>query len=107
MFKARSKAVIYELLDDEIILADLDVGIYCSIRESGIPAWQLFVSGHSIEEAFRLFQEKYPADSLQTIHSFLNRLLEERLLVPTGVQPKPAVVHLFWPSKFHPPIFEK
>jgi hypothetical protein len=107
MFKVRSKAVIHEFLENEVILADLEVGIYCSIRESGIPIWQLLASGHSIEEALSLLQEKYPTSPLETVPPFINQLVEENLLIPTSSQEKIIPADLFWPSQFHPPIFAK
>ena len=80
-FKIRSKAVIYELLDREIILADLDSGIYYSIRGGGVPIWQLLLSGHSAHSIKLLLQKQYGTSD--GVDGFVDLLLQEQILVPS------------------------
>lgn len=96
--------VIYELLDDEVILANLNVGIYYSIRGSGVLIWQLLLSGHSPSSIETLFCEKY--GKIPPIAPFVNHLLEEELIVPSeSALPVPPT--LSWPAAFHPPTLER
>jgi hypothetical protein len=106
-YKLRSKAIIYELLDCEIILADLDTGNYFSIRGSGITIWQLLIAGHTVVEIESLFQKKYPTDSLETIRSLIDPWLKEQLLVATDLPLEQRADPIHWLEAFEPPVFEK
>lgn len=107
MLQVRSKAVIYELLDNEMILADLDTGIYYSIRESGIPIWQLLVAGYTTEEITALFREKYTDPCVSEILPFIHRLQEEGLLVPAASEARTTPQDLFWPPYPQSPLLER
>ena len=108
MFKIRSKAVIHELLDNEIILADLDSGTYYSIRGSGIPVWQLLLCGYSLDAITALFRGRYGADHSDALGHFVDLLVNEQLLIPDAEEkeacPPPSVL---WPEQFDLPFFEK
>lgn len=105
--KPRSKAIIHEFLEDEIILADLDAGIYFSLRESAIPLWQLLLSGYSLEETVALFQTHYYTDTAVELKPFVQLLLAEQLLIETAACEKTDTSHVFWPAMFKPPSLEK
>lgn len=106
-YKPRSKAIIHELLDYEIILADLDTGNYFSIQGSGITIWQLLIAGHSLAEMGSFFQKKYQIDLLEKISSFVSLLLEEQLLTTTNLPQAKSVDPIHWAKTFEPPLFEK
>lgn len=97
-------AIIYELLDDEVIIANLDAGIYYSIRGSGILIWQLLMAGYTLPSIEALFAEKYGA--LSSLHLFVERLVQEGLLVAQQ-NSSPIACALSWPASFSPPTFER
>jgi hypothetical protein len=96
--------IIYELLEDEVIVANLDAGIYYSIRNSGVLIWQLLLAGHSLLSIESLFTEKY--GPLSSITPFVNRLIEENLLTPKeDVSLTP--LSFSWPATFSMPTLER
>ena len=105
--KTRSKAIIHEFLDNEIILADLDAGIYYSIRGCGIQLWQQLVSGNSLEEAIDTIQRQYGKDNLDLCSAFAMQLCKEQLLIETTSMPHTTIASLSWPNSFEPPVLEK
>lgn len=96
--------IIHELLNDEVIIANLDAGIYYSIRGSGILVWQLLLAGHPLSSIESLFSEKY--GSIPSLSPFIDRLIEENLLIPKESSP-PSSTSLSWPSNFSPPTLER
>ena len=96
--------IIYELLDDEVIVANLDAGIYYSIRGSGVLIWQLLLDGHAPHLIEALFTEKY--GSVPSISSFIELLLEENLLVEKDL-PSPPPGILSWPAHFSAASLER
>ena len=106
MLQLRSKAVIHELLDHEVILADLDSGIYYSILGCGIPIWQLIMAGYDPSGIQALFVEKY--GSSQGVQEFIDQLVGEKILVPSAdVNPGPFPKDLLWPEPFAAPFLDK
>ncbi len=97
-------AIIHELLDDEVIIANLDDGIYYSIRGSGILVWQLLLAGHTLSAIESLFSEKY--GEVPSLSPFLDRLLENNLLVAEECL-SPSLPPLNWPAAFSPPELER
>lgn len=96
--------VIYELLDDELIIANLDVGIYYSIRNSGILIWQLLVAGYSQAAIEFLFTTQY--GTIPSLSPFISRLIEENLLIAQE-RTNPDPISVSWPAQFSPPLFER
>lgn len=106
-YEIKSSAIIYELLDDEIILANLETGIYYSLRGSAIPIWQLLISRHSSSSIGQIFTERYQRDVSSTILPFIDELLKEDLLVERPFDLNPDLPSLLWPKEFSVPSFEK
>jgi hypothetical protein len=97
--------VIHEFLHDEVIVANLDAGIYYSIRGSGILVWQLLLAGYSASSIDALFSEKYGADAVSVL-PLIERLVAENLIVPQSVS-APSPISLSWSIPFEPPSFER
>lgn len=109
-YKIKSTAVIHELLNDEVILANLDTGVYYSIRGTGVPIWQLLISGKSLDFIAAQFQEKYNTESAAQLRSFVDQLVQEELLTigTDDRQIETAPLQEFrWPSQFSTPFLEK
>jgi len=96
--------VLHELLSDEVIIANLNEGIYYSIQGSGVAIWQLLLAGHSLSSIESLFSEKY--GSTPSLAPFLERLIKENLLVST-LDFSPSLPSLTWPTAFSPPELER
>ena len=109
-YKIKSNAVIHELLNDEVILANLDTGVYYSIRGTGVPIWQLLILGKNRDFIAAQFLEKYNTESTLQLGSFVDQLVEEELLVPESDDREIATAPLQefrWPNSFSAPLLEK
>lgn len=103
-FTTSGTEIIYEVLDDEVIVANLDAGIYYSIRNSGVLIWQLLIAGYSLLSIQSLFAEKY--GPISSLAPFIDRLLEENLLVPKE-DLSPSAFNFSWPAAFSMPTLER
>jgi len=103
-YTTSNTGIIHELLDDEVIIANLNEGIYYSIRGSGILIWQLLLAGHTLPSIESLFSEKYGA--ISNLAPFLDRLLKENLLI-SAPNSSPSTPSLSWPATFFPPGLER
>lgn len=102
-----NSAIVYECLEDEIIIANLDSGVYYSIRECGVPIWKLLIAGQSVEAIASLLQARFGADLSESLYAFLRQITEENLLTAGAPSPKPLVEEISWPPSFTPPSLEK
>ncbi len=101
-------AVIHEVLGDEVIIANLDSGIYYSIRECGVPIWQLLIAGFSLDEISTLATKQFHQEVLTDLEQFLKNLIQEQLLIPAKTStPTLESLSLAWPSIYTPPALEK
>lgn len=113
-YKLRSSSVIHELIDQEIILADLDTGVYFSIRESGIPVWQMLVAGKEVEAILQAVIEHHSTvDAVmirQDILKFIQELANLQLIVASGdiSDASVALQDIAWGQPYyHFPLFEQ
>jgi hypothetical protein len=62
-YRVKGNGIIHELLNDEAIIANLDTGVYYSIRGVGVPLWRLLIGGLSREEVEAACRERYGEES--------------------------------------------
>lgn len=110
-FKIPGTAVVHEYLDDEVIIANLDTGIYYSARGLGIPIWELLVAGNTQEATESLLAERYPSargDLGLALSSFVHDACIENLLVEVTTEVA-ANLHeqIHYPDSYEPPVLEK
>lgn len=110
-FKIPGTAVVHEYLDDEIIIANLDSGIYYSARGLGIPIWELLVAGNTQDSTESLLMERYPSANKElklSLMQFVEDVCKENLLVesPDGL-PALALEQVHYPDEYEPPVLEK
>lgn len=96
--------IIHQLLDDEVIVANLDAGIYYSIRGAGSCIWQLLLAGYTVDSIEALFVEQY--GPIPSISPFVERLADEKLLVPKE-RAAFSPITLSWPESFVLPTLER
>lgn len=97
-------AIIHELLNDEVIIANLDTGIYYSIRGSGVLIWQLLIAGYEPPSIQSLFAQQY--GSIPSFSFFIDLLVEENLL--RAIEDRaPFSLSLSWPEAFEKPILDR
>jgi hypothetical protein len=111
-YKLFSSAVIHELLDAEVIVANLDNGAYYSLQGSAALAWQLLVSGRSPEAIAADAAQKYgltPQNFSEQVDFFASQLCQEKLLtVDEDSAGRPVQSENFaWPETWNTPLLEK
>jgi hypothetical protein len=109
-YRTASTAIIHELLDSEIIIANLDSGSYYSLRGSGVPIWQLLMAGYDAHAIVSLFSQRFSLDCQEPIDAFIQSLVKEDLIRGASIEQKLTdsnSLALVWPSEFKSPLFEK
>jgi hypothetical protein len=75
--------IVYEILDEEVVLVNLDNGHYYVLDGTAAVIWQYIVSGLSIEETAGFLLEYYTADQekiVTVLEDFVGDLVQEQLL---------------------------
>ncbi len=106
-YAVKSSAVIHELLNEEMIIANLDSGFYYSLRGSGMILWQLLINHASIHEMASSFFERYHVETEGEIRELINELLQEDLIIEAHSNHQYASTCLFWPQVYTRPYLEK
>ncbi len=71
--------IIYEILDGEVVILNLEAGIYYNLKESGAEIWQLLQNGASLEQIAAYYEGA--EDVRAEIDSFLKELLAEKIII--------------------------
>jgi len=82
-----SPGVVAEIIDDEAILLNLEIGAYYSLNATGTEIWALVQEGGTAADAAAAMAARYPGqEALVTsqVERFLRTLLDEGLLVSTA-----------------------
>lgn len=110
-YKVRGSAVIHEFLENEVIIADLDSGIYYSLRETAVTVWQLLMMGCHVQKIAEIISQHFEYDQqklLTTLMTFVDALCAENLL--QAVSSDDITLDnplLFWSSHYQDPTMEK
>lgn len=89
-YKVNQPSVVFEKFDDELVLINLDTGNYYSFESVGAYIWDFVQDGFSYSEIMHEVSGEYrgdPAAIENAVKDFVNKLSEEGLIVPDGVQP--------------------
>jgi hypothetical protein len=86
-----------EVISDEVMIVNLELGNYYSLRNTGAEVWSLIEQGFTPAEMVGLLEARYqgdPAQMKQSVASFLEELESERIIIPRtsgpGNTPAPA-----------------
>jgi Coenzyme PQQ synthesis protein D (PqqD) len=84
--------VVFETIDGEVILIQLERGNYYSLSGSGRAAWELICAGLTPEAVSERLKARYAADNGEipaAIDALVEQLLAEGLVEPNGAAPAP------------------
>jgi hypothetical protein len=113
-FRINAPQVIYENIDGEVVLINLQHGTYYSTDQVGSDTWELIESGRTLGEIQAAIRARYDGEDGEierAIAGFLSELAREELIVVVETasagpgQPLPPT-----PStrpSFHPPVLNK
>jgi hypothetical protein len=77
--------IVYEILNNEVVLVNLDNGHYYMMQGSAALIWRLLSAGLTIAESVERLNALYPADPVQiqrAVSDFVLELRSEELLIP-------------------------
>ncbi|NCX93542.1 MAG: PqqD family protein [Gammaproteobacteria bacterium] len=109
-YQLKNPGIIHELLDEEVILANLDNGIYYSIRGVGTVIWQMLMQGASPRHIANELIQHYgvSADSCEReVSQFLDTLITAELIMPAGDESLCSSHPFEFPKNYQSPIFEQ
>lgn len=107
-YQAASDKVISKRMGDEIIVINLESGIYYCILDSGMAIWDGLMAGASVAEIATALAAAYPdaSDLTEEIEGFVGRLSDEDLIAPSDVD-KAAPWQAEGPDAYAPAVLEK
>lgn len=87
------KSIVFDVLDGEVVIVNLDSGAYYILEGTASTIWQLIAAGtpepHIVDALMRLHAGERPVAESSTA-AFLAQLIEESLLVPADAAPDPV-----------------
>ena len=98
-----------ENFDSEMVIVNLNVGNYYTLRGVGFNIWLALQSPSSLESLVKAFQQTYPNHSqeiAQEIKEFLDVLLKEALIVEMESTPGKEVTLIGLPGEYLTPTLE-
>jgi hypothetical protein len=97
--------VIHEVFETEVVIVNLETGIYYSARGSGIEIWRALERGHSRAAIVGHFAP-WPGGS-EKADAFLEQLLREQLVVEKQNGETETAANISATSEFLPPQLDK
>jgi hypothetical protein len=93
-YQPNSPNVIYEVIDGEVVLVNLENGSYYSIDSIGVTIWEAIEQSLSVDQIISRLANQYvgePTDIERGVKEWLSQLAKEDLIIPdtanpTGVQ---------------------
>jgi len=89
-YKINSPDVIYENVDNEVLIIEFNTGNYYSTNNSGAEIWELLAAGAPVGEIIQKIGTKYSdgnGDIKTAVDQFFNELLDENLISPVKIEP--------------------
>ncbi|MGR3616124.1 MAG: PqqD family protein [Paracoccaceae bacterium] len=107
-YQVASDKIISKRIGEEIIVINLDNGMYYSLLDSGMPIWDCLNAGASAAEVSELFLNTFPDQNsaADDINNFISELVEEGLIVGTNVSDY-QVPGIDWAQSYAAPRLEK
>lgn len=84
-YRVNLAKVVHEVFDDEVLVVNLDSGIYYSLLGPSARIWLCIQAGASLAETAEALGEAYDGDAalmLASAESFIRELSEESLVLP-------------------------
>jgi hypothetical protein len=89
--------VVSERFDDEVVLIDIDKGLYFSLLGSAVDLWAQFDQPRHIDHVISVFQQRYDGVGVDDLRSAVGAFMEHDLLQPapggaaTSAMPTPSL----------------
>lgn len=93
-FRVNAPPVVHESFDDEVVLVNLETGVYYSLDRPGVPLWGWVDAGASVGEMVAAARDGCAGDAAEIeagVRRLLAELCDERLIVVDPAPPRAAV----------------
>ena len=99
--------VVGEVIDGEVMVINLDTGVYYSVTGAGAAVWPMLVGGATQREISDRVARHYGADAASVerdVDAFVKQLAEEAILRPLqdGAAAEPVDAMGQWPAMAYP-----
>jgi len=84
-YRINRPRVIFENIEGELILVNMEKGCYFSTDAVGAAIWDLIESGSSVQDIIQALRFRFEGDAqdiAHAVHAFIARLEREELIVP-------------------------
>jgi hypothetical protein len=84
IYKAKSEKVIFEQIDDEIVIVNLENGHFYNLSSSGVVLWQMVQAGCTFKKMMGQLDALFNTDKSvmeNDLELFLRSLIKEKLVV--------------------------
>lgn len=81
---SRSEDYVFNEVDGEMVMMNVETGAYASLNETGKSIWNLLEEPKSLEEILPALLEEYDIDAdgaKKDVELFLSKLVEQKILV--------------------------
>ena len=104
-YRMAGPGVIMKDFGDELVVANLDTGLFYSLGGSAIALWAWLSEGRALAE----IEAAYAGDAgaAAAIAAFVEQLEAEALLQPCDKETQPALFDPLPPRAFEPPVIER
>jgi len=93
-YKINTPDVIYENVDNEVLIIEFNTGNYYSLNNSGADIWELLAAGTTEARIIQIIGKKYNSGNEEVqpaVDNLINELVEEKLIVPIKTEGNDAV----------------
>jgi len=103
-YQVANSELVYDNIEGEVILLDLDTGTYYQLVKNAVPVWNWLVEGFGVSEIASRFAPAFPNETppiADSIRSFVQQLLAEHLMMPLAddaVVPAPETPFVWSPD---------
>lgn len=84
-YRIKTPEVVYDIIDDEVIIINFDSGNYYSLQSTAAIIWRLILYGISVHAIISIIMQHYQGNRYhieQSIYAFFTQLLEHQLITP-------------------------
>ena len=84
--------IVFEVLDQEVMVVNLDTGYYYSLEGTAVEIWQAMAAGATAAEAAETVMAQYAGarpEVAAAVEQFVAELLREALLIPATAEQAP------------------
>jgi hypothetical protein len=113
-FRVNGGGIVHETIDGEVIIINLETGVYYSLTQSAVDLWSALVEGATQAQLTGLLGARYEAavaDIDAAVAAFLDQLVAETIVIVegdgTGAAPAAAPTAGQGRGPFEPPVLSK